>query len=119
MNGIQPFRYERPALTDEKVSVRLTGTEFLDADVQVIQVGGSPNLHSHTGNDAIWFVLSGQARFYGEAAEPIAELSTHEGVLIPHDTPYWFESVGDFPCEMLHVTARTKAEHDKRISHRP
>ena len=120
MAGVpKPFRYDRPILKEAKVTAKLVATDFIDADVQVVQAGGSPNLHSHSGNDAIWFVLSGRVKFYGEADEPIAELGPHEGVLIEAETPYWFESVGDFPCEMLHVTARNRAEHDKRVNHRP
>lgn len=80
---------------------------------------GATNLHSHSGNDGFWMVLSGRARFYAEADEPIAELGPRQGVLVPHGTPYWFESASDDePLEMLHVSARTNAKHDKRIDYR-
>ena len=113
--SIQTFEYERPEAPRNKVGVKLAKTDFLRAAVQYIGPEGANNLHAHTGNDGFWLVLSGRARFYGEGDEPVAELGAQQGVLVPHGTPYWFESASDEPLEILHVAARTSAKHDKRI----
>jgi len=118
-SAFEPFKYERPADTQGKTHVKLAGSEFFQADVQLIGSEGYTNLHSHSGNDGFWFVLSGRARFYGSEDEAIAELGPREGIHVPHSTPYWFEAAGDEPLEILHVAARTNAANDKRVDHRP
>lgn len=115
--GIQVFGYEAPAASTGKTHIKLTKTEYLKADVQKIGPGGETNLHSHSGNDGFWFVLSGRARFYGSETEVVTEVGPNEGVLVPHSTPYWFESAGEEPLEILHVAARTAAAHDKRVDY--
>lgn len=114
---IKVFRYDAPAATAGKAHVKLAKTDFLKADVQTIGKSGQTNLHSHSGSDGFWFVLSGRARFYRDIDEPVAELGPNEGALVPHGTPYWFESASEDPLEILHVAARTRAEHDKRVDY--
>ena len=113
--GFQFFGFEAPDSVESKASVKLAKTDFIRADIQWVGPGGANNLHTHTGNDGFWLVLSGRARFYGEAAEPAAELGPMQGALVPHGTAYWFESAGDEPLEILHVAARTLAKVDKRV----
>src|SRR5690606_40778727 len=74
-------------------------------------------LHSHSGNDGFWFVLSGRARFYDENDNVFADVGPHEGVLVPHSTPYWFESADDATTlEILHVGSRTKDRKSTRLN---
>jgi mannose-6-phosphate isomerase-like protein (cupin superfamily) len=58
--------------------------------------------------DGFWFVLRGAARFYTSNDDVLAELGPDEGILIPRDFPYWFESVGDAQLELLQVEAYAK-----------
>ena len=83
----------------------LARTDRLFAAVQVLKSGGENNLHSHAHLDGFWFVLKGRARFYSDLTTVAAELSEHEGMLVPRGVKYWFESVGDEPLHLLQVEA--------------
>jgi mannose-6-phosphate isomerase-like protein (cupin superfamily) len=115
------FTYTGPPSpgTAPKKTVRLCRSSLIRADVQVLPAhGGANNLHSHTGNDGFWFVLNGRVRFYDENDTVVGDLGRHEGMLVPHDTPYWFESAGDEPLELLHVAAGDPRIDDTRVDHR-
>ena len=99
------FRYERPELRRSKAFVKFFKTDLMSAEVQVIGQGGENNLHTHRASDGFWMVLEGQARFYGEGDEIVADLGPLEGVHIPRGFPYWFESSGSTPLEIVHVSA--------------
>jgi mannose-6-phosphate isomerase-like protein (cupin superfamily) len=73
------------------------------AAVQTLSDGGENNLRSHRQLDGFWFVLKGCARFYTTDDEIVAELGPMEGVLIPRNFPYWFESVGDEDLHLLQI----------------
>jgi mannose-6-phosphate isomerase-like protein (cupin superfamily) len=104
------FRYSKPeVLTKPKAWVPFARSDICVAGVQVIQVGGENNLHSHNHLDGVWFVLGGRARFYTTDDTVIAELSKGEGVFIPRKYPYWFESVGPEPLEILQFEASDRA----------
>lgn len=100
------FRYERPALNKPKTFVKFFRGDLMAAEVQVITEGGENNLHTHTSSDGFWMVVAGEATFYGDGDAVIATLRQHEGIHIPRGFAYWFESSGDGPLELLHVTAR-------------
>ena len=117
-SAIQVFRYEKPAAERGKTNVKLASTDVVRAGIQYVREGGETNLHSHSGNDGFWLVLRGRARFYGEGAEPVAELGPEEGAMVPHGTPYWFEAAGDEPLEILHVASKIGVE-DRRTDHAP
>jgi mannose-6-phosphate isomerase-like protein (cupin superfamily) len=88
----QTFTVEPRLLQQGKTSTRLARTDHLNSGVQVVADGGETNLHAHSSQDEIWFVLSGVATFYTEGDRVVATLGKHEGLLIPHNVPYWFES---------------------------
>jgi len=113
------FVYERPE-TDHKKDVEfMAGTDHLTGAIQVVREGGANNLHSHTGQDGFWYVLSGRARYYTENEEVLAELEPGEGIIIPHNTKYWFESADGDPVEILQVEAKVCGVEDRRIDHQP
>ena len=85
--------------------------------VQVIAEGGEDTLHKHPATDAVWYVLGGEASFYGEGDKLIAKLGKNQGLLIPHDSPYWFGSSGDDNLVILRFAANVDAEHDDTIQH--
>src|SRR5438270_866880 len=86
------------------------------AMVQVVKDGGENNLHSHTGDDAFWYVLSGAVKFYGEGDKLIGEFKKGEGILIPRGFQYWFESSSSEPLEILRVTAKDQNVKNERIN---
>ena len=106
-----PIRYARPsALKFSRGVTMLVRSDIMIAAVQIFTEGaGERNLHSHDERDGFWFVLSGKARFYDLDDRVIAEPSAHEGVFVPRSVPYWFESIGPEPLEILQLQAIDKS----------
>ena len=118
----QRFRYEDPDLGEKPRAItRLCMGDIMCALVQKITKGGETVLHSHTGMDGFYMVLSGRARFYGEGDTLIGELGPHEGVYIPREVKYWFESAGaeDEPLQLLQVEAFVRQRKNKYTSYGP
>jgi len=114
------FRYRRPAELKTKRGIApLVRSDILFSAVQVIREGGENSLHSHSAMDGFWFVLRGRARFYGAGDQLIAEIGQHEGVFVPRNVPYWFESVGDELLELLQVEAIDKTVKNSLTRHAP
>ena len=114
------FRYRRPAeIKTERAFAPLVRSDILFSSVQMIRKGGENTLHSHAGMDGFWFVLSGRARFYGAGDKLIAEIGQHEGVFVPRNVPYWFESTGDELLELLQVEAIDKRVKNTGTRHAP
>ena len=114
------FRYRRPAEVRTKRGIApLVRSDILFSAVQVIREGGENSLHSHSAMDGFWFVLKGRARFYGKGDRLIAEIGQHEGVFVPRNVPYWFESVGDELLELLQVEAIDKTVKNTLTRHAP
>jgi mannose-6-phosphate isomerase-like protein (cupin superfamily) len=112
----QTFAVAPQLLKHGKTSTRLVRTEHLNSGVQVVADGGETNLHAHTSQDEIWFVLSGAATFYTEGDAVVATLGQHQGLLIPHGAPYWFESSSDENLVILRFGAAVpEAGPDRRI----
>src|SRR5690242_10239124 len=115
-HDFQTFAIAPQLLKHGKTSARLVRTEYLNSGVQVVAEGGETNLHAHTSQDEIWFVLSGRATFYTEDDAIVATLGQHEGLLIPHDAPYWFESASQDNLVILRFGAAVPgAGPDRRI----
>ncbi len=85
----QVFKYERPEFEGVKKSMLMCNSDLMRVHAQVVKTGGENNLHTHTGEDAFWLVLSGAVKFYGEGDKVIAELKKHEGIMIPRGFMYW------------------------------
>ena len=114
------FRYRRPEKLKTKRGIApLVRSDILFSAVQIIREGGENSLHSHSAMDGFWFVLRGCARFYGAGDKLIAEIGQHEGVFVPRNVPYWFESVGDELLELLQVEAIDKSIKNTLTRHAP
>ncbi len=113
----QKFTVRPQLLESGKQSHRLARNHDVSMGVQVVAKGGETNLHAHSGADEIWYVLAGEATFYGEGDAIIATLSKNEGLLIPHGAPYWFESSDPDNLVILRFGAKVGAEPDKRIDY--
>jgi len=87
--------------------------------MRVNKDGGENNLHTHTGDDAFWYVVSGAVKFYGEGDKLIGEYQKGEGILIPRGFKYWFESGSKDPLEILRVTAKDQMVDNKRVDLSP
>ena len=116
--GFQTFEVHPRLLEEGKTSTRLVKTDLISAGVQVIAAGGETNLHAHAGEDAIWLVLDGRARFYSVGDEVVAELDRYEAIVIPREAPYWFESASDDKnLVIMRFGARAQNEEQRRIDY--
>jgi mannose-6-phosphate isomerase-like protein (cupin superfamily) len=112
----QTFAVRPQLLKQGKTSTRLVRTDHLNSGVQVVASGGETNLHAHSSQDEIWFVLSGEATFYTEGDAVVARLRKHDGLLIPHNAPYWFESTAEENLVIMRFGASVpEAGPDRRI----
>jgi mannose-6-phosphate isomerase-like protein (cupin superfamily) len=109
------FRYQKPEFEGVKKTMTICSTDLMKVQVQVVKDGGENNLHTHTGDDAFWYVINGAVRFYGEGDALIGEYKKGEGILIPRGFKYWFESAAQEPLEILRVTARDQNVENKRV----
>jgi quercetin dioxygenase-like cupin family protein len=82
-------------------------TEHLSIAVKVYADGGENRMHAHNYEDHSFVVLAGQATFHVGTDENVKVLNKWEGIVLPRDTEYWFQST---PSEgnlvMLRIAAR-------------
>ncbi len=118
IGGMEAIRYETPDLAGSpKRSSMLANSGLISVNVQVVsREGGETNLHAHSGQDAVWFVLSGRAKFYGKDGESV-ELGPKDALFIPKGTPYWFESASDEPLEIMRNAATDAALKNQRVNY--
>jgi mannose-6-phosphate isomerase-like protein (cupin superfamily) len=118
--SMKVVKYSMPKEVASKLLVPLAHSDIMFCAVQVVREGGENNLHSHAAMDGLWFVLRGRVRFYGQGNEVIGEFGQHEGVFVPRDVPYWFESVGDEPLEILQAESiDRRLKHNRRTDYEP
>jgi mannose-6-phosphate isomerase-like protein (cupin superfamily) len=100
----QFFKYTFPDMKPgrNRAIARLATTDILFGAVQVFTQGGENIMHSHTAMDGFWLVLGGSVRFHF-AGGSSQECGKHEGICIPRDVEYWFESTSEAPLEILQV----------------
>jgi mannose-6-phosphate isomerase-like protein (cupin superfamily) len=113
------FRYQTPEFEGVKKSMLVCHSDLMKVMVQVVKDGGENNLHTHTGDDAFWYVISGAVKFYGEGDKLIGEYLKGDGILIPRGFKYWFESSSKEPLEILRVTAKDQNVDNKRVDLSP
>jgi hypothetical protein len=70
--------------------------------------------------DLIYMVLKGRIRFYGPEDKVLGEYGELEGILLPENSRYWFESVGDEEAYLLQIAGYPKGINAfKRIAVAP
>ena len=109
------FRHKTPEFEGVKKTWQVCNSDLMKVQVQVVKSGGENNLHTHTGEDAFWYVVSGAVRFYGEGDKVIGEYQKGEGILVPRGFKYWFESASSDQLEILRVTAKDQSVDNKRV----
>jgi mannose-6-phosphate isomerase-like protein (cupin superfamily) len=113
------FRYQTPDFEGVKKTMQVCNSDLMKVQVQVVKNGGENNLHTHTGEDAFWYVISGAVKFYGEGDKLVGEYKKGEGLLVPRGYKYWFESASTEPREVLRVTAKDQNIDNKRVDLSP
>jgi mannose-6-phosphate isomerase-like protein (cupin superfamily) len=113
------FRHQTPEFAGPKKTWQVCNSDLMKVQVQVVKDGGENNLHTHTGEDAFWYVISGAVKFYGEGDKVVGEYKKGEGLLVPRGYKYWFESASSEPLEILRVTAKDQSIDNKRVDLSP
>lgn len=113
------FRYQTPEFEGVKKTFQVCNSDLMKVQVQVVKDGGENNLHTHTGEDAFWYVINGAVKFYGEGDKLVGEYKKGEGILVPRGYKYWFESASPEPLEILRVTAKDQNIDNKRVDLSP
>src|ERR1700761_2776329 len=109
--GLKRISYAKPTLAGLRGISPLASTDVLSAIVQTLGPGMRQGLHAHGSYDGFYFVLAGRARFYGRDNALFAEIGPHEAVLVPRNTPYAFEAVGEeVQLLAINVTDKTAQE---------
>ena len=102
------FRYQTPQFEGVKKTLQVCNSDLMKVQV-----------HTHTGDDAFWYVINGAAKFYGEGDKLIGEYKKGEGILVPRGFKYWFESSSSEALEVLRVTAKDQNVENKRVDLSP
>jgi mannose-6-phosphate isomerase-like protein (cupin superfamily) len=113
------FRHQTHEYEGVKKAWQVCNSDLMKVQVQVVKNGGENNLHTHTGEDAFWYVISGAVKFYGEGDKLVGEYKKGEGLLVPRGYKYWFESASQEPLEILRVTAKDQNIDNKRVDLSP
>lgn len=119
--AMHSFAFHRPeidfASEKKKIHVRLAGTNSCRASIQILRQGGENNLHYHPNMDLIYMVLKGRIRFYGPEDKLLGDYGPMEGILLPENARYWFESVGEEEAHLLQIAGFPKGmDAPKRIA---
>jgi mannose-6-phosphate isomerase-like protein (cupin superfamily) len=107
---IVPFQFQRPDadLGDDRTVCYLAHSDLIEASVQVFPKGGGNVLHYHPGPDGFWMVLRGRMRFYGPDGL-IGEYGPNEGIVMPRNARYWFESADENEeAHLLHLNCESQ-----------
>lgn len=99
---LKTFRLRAPLLREGNLDVHLAESDILNVRLKSYARGGENALHAHTEEDHIFVVLQGQVRFYDQD-DRTKVLGRGEGILIPRQTYYRFNSCGEEPLIMLRV----------------
>jgi mannose-6-phosphate isomerase-like protein (cupin superfamily) len=118
--GVKTFKFDLSEVDvpmTKKLHVKLAGTNSTRASVQVLHPGDGNNLHYHPNMDLIYMVLKGRMRFYGPGEKILGEFGVNEGLLLPENSRYWFESIGEEEAWLLQIAGYPKgAKAVKRIN---
>ncbi len=97
-----------PLLTSGRTNQVLARTDTVEVRAKVYAEGGENALHTHLDEDHTFFVLDGQATFYGPEGETVV-VGRYEGIMIPAGAFYRFQSTGDTNLVLLRFGADVEA----------
>ena len=93
-----------PLLTSGRTNQVLARTDTVEVRAKVYAEGGENGLHTHTDEDHTFFILDGEATFYGPDDRPTV-VGRYEGLMIPAGAFYRFQSTGDTNLVLLRFGA--------------
>lgn len=89
------FNLRSPLLQQGITTDTRAKTDHLRITIKVYANGGENLMHSHNAEDHAFIVLSGQATFRIGSDDNVKIINKWEGVMLPKDTEYRFESTSD------------------------
>ncbi len=102
---IRTFRYQKPhQQASPWAIVSLCETDEMRLAAHVLARGEVDNLHLNVDVDELWMVLAGRARFLGPARTLIGEFATGDGIVVPRETRYRIENIGEVDLELIQLT---------------
>ena len=105
---VTTYSMKVPLLTSGRTNQVLASTATTEVRAKVYAEGGENGLHSHLDEDHTFFVLDGQATFYGPD-EQTTVVGRYEGILIPAGAFYRFQSTGETNLVLLRFGADVPA----------
>lgn len=113
--GAQFFSLEAPLLAQGRSDTTVAKTDLLRLRLKVYASGGENVLHLHPYEDHSFIILQGEATFHIGTDDEIKVLTKYQGVMLPHGTPYWFQSSAPENLVMLRAGAAEQWPSEGRI----
>jgi mannose-6-phosphate isomerase-like protein (cupin superfamily) len=101
---VTTYSMKVPLLTSGRTNQVLARTDTVEVRAKVYAEGGENALHTHLDEDHTFFVLDGEATFYGPDEQTVV-VGRLEGIMIPAGAYYRFQSTGTTNLVLLRVGA--------------
>ena len=101
VSAAQIFDLRTPYLTQGRTTDMRARTDLLTITMKVYAEGGENAMHCHPYEDHAFIVVEGQATFHIDTDDNVKVVNQYEGVMLPKNTFYWFESSGD--CNLVMI----------------
>jgi len=103
--GAEVFNLRTPYLEQGRTTDIRARTDLMTITMKVYAEGGENAMHNHPHEDHSFMVLEGEATFHIETDDNVKVVGRYEGILLPKDVNYWFQSSGDQNLVMIRVGA--------------
>ncbi len=110
------YNLRTPYLKQGRTTEIRARTDLMTVTAKVYAEGGENAMHHHAHEDHTFFVLEGEATFHIETDDNVHVVRKYEGVLLPKDVNYWFQSTGQGNLVMLRVGAFHKGIERARLT---
>jgi mannose-6-phosphate isomerase-like protein (cupin superfamily) len=99
------FKLKTPLITGGRSHIPLAKTEHMTVGLNYYTPGRKNKLHTHPGEDHTFVVMDGEATFYNREHQPTV-LRKGEGIMLPENHYYYFESTGNRSLALFRVSAK-------------
>jgi mannose-6-phosphate isomerase-like protein (cupin superfamily) len=110
------FDLRTPYLEQGRTTDIRAKTDLMTITAKVYAEGGENAMHHHVHEDHSFIVLEGEATFHIETDENATVCGKYEGVLLPKDVNYWFESSGEGNLVMVRFGALHQGVERARLT---